>query len=67
MENLTFTDLKEIAKVISIDDERVERLYIEQLENQSMSNLAKDFNILFLVKDLSFDDIIFEICENLVK
>lgn len=63
MENLTFTDLKEIAKVISIDDERVERLYIEQLENQSMSNLAKDFNILFLVKDLSFDDIIFEICE----
>ncbi|KXB45915.1 hypothetical protein HMPREF3188_00878 [Tissierellia bacterium KA00581] len=63
MENLTFTNLKEIAKVISIDDERVERLYIEQLENQSMSNLAKDFNILFLVKDLSFDDIIFEICE----
>ena len=37
MENLTFTDLKEIAKVISIDDERVERLYIEQLENQSLS------------------------------
>ena len=48
---------------ISIKDERVERLYIEQLENKSMSNFVTDFNILFLVKDLSFDDISFEVAE----
>lgn len=63
MENLTFTNLKEIAKVVSLNDERVERLYIEQLENKSMSSFVTDFNILFLVKDLSFDDIIFEVFE----
>lgn len=63
MKDLTFMALKEIAKVISTDDERVERLYIEQLENKSMSSFVTDFNILFLLRDLSFDDIIFEVCE----
>ena len=33
---LTFNELKEIAKKIAIDDDRVEKLYIEQLETQSM-------------------------------
>lgn len=61
--NLTFTTLKEMAKVIAVDDERVERLYIEQLESKSMSSFVNEFSILFLVKDLSFDDISFEICE----
>lgn len=36
--NLTFNELKEIAKKISFEDDRIERLYIEQLENQSMSS-----------------------------
>ena len=53
---LTFNELKEIAKKIAMDDDRVERLYIEQLETQSMSSDVNFFNILYLVKDLSFDD-----------
>ena len=53
---LTFNELKEIAKKIAMDDDRVEKLYIEQLETQSMSSDVNFFNILYLVKDLSFDD-----------
>ena len=53
---MTFNELKEIAKKIAMDDDRVERLYIEQLETQSMSSDVNFFNILYLVKDLSFDD-----------
>ena len=53
---LTFNELKETAKKIAMDDDRVERLYIEQLETQSMSSDVNFFNILYLVKDLSFDD-----------
>ena len=53
---LTFNELKEIAKKIAMDDDRVEKLYIEQLETQSMSSDANFFNVLYLVKDLSFDD-----------
>lgn len=53
---LTFNELKEITKKIAMDDDRVERLYIEQLETQSMSSDVNFFNILYLVKDLSFDD-----------
>ena len=34
---LTFNELKEIAKKIAMDDDRVEKLFIEQLETQSMS------------------------------
>ena len=53
---LTFNELKEIAKKIAMDDDRVEKLYIEQLETQSMSSDVNFFNVLYLVKDLSFDD-----------
>ena len=37
---MTFNELKEIAKKIAMDDDRVEKLYIEQLETQSMSSDA---------------------------
>ena len=53
---LTFNELKEIAKKIAMDDDRVEKLYIEQLETQSMSSDVNFFNVLYLVKDLSFDE-----------
>ena len=48
---LTFNELKEIAKKIAMDDDRVEKLYIEQLETQSMSSDVNFFNVLYLVKD----------------
>lgn len=60
---LTFNELKEIAKKIAMDDDRVEKLYIEQLETQSMSSDVGFFNVLFFVKDLSFDDDSFELIE----
>lgn len=62
--NLTFNELKEIAKKISFEDDRIERLYIEQLENQSMSSTVDFFNILFLIKDFSVDDDIFDVVGN---
>ena len=61
---LTFNELKEIAKKIAMDDDRVEKLYIEQLETQSMSSDVNFFNVLYLVKDLSFDDTSFEFIEH---
>ena len=61
---LTFNELKEIAKKIAMDDDRVEKLYIEQLETQSMSSDVTFFNVLYLVKDLSFDDASFEFIEH---
>ena len=61
---LTFNELKEIAKKIAMDDDRVEKLYIEQLETQSMSSDVNFFNVLYLVKDLSFDDASFEFIEH---
>ena len=61
---LTFNELKEIAKKIAMDDDRVEKLYIEQLETQSMSSDVNFFNVLYLVKDLSFDDSSFEFIEH---
>ncbi|MEB3024514.1 MULTISPECIES: aminoglycoside 6-adenylyltransferase [unclassified Parvimonas] len=57
---LTYNELKEIAKKIAMKDSRVEKLFIEQLESQSMSSDVGFFNVLFLVKDLSFDDDSFE-------
>ena len=62
--NLTFNELKEIAKKISFEDDRIERLYIEQLENQSMSSTVDFFNVLFLIKDFSVDTDIFDIVGN---
>ena len=44
---ITFNELKEIAKKIAMDDDRVEKLYIEQLETQSMSSDVNFFNILY--------------------
>lgn len=61
---LTFNELKEIAKKIAMDDDRVEKLYIEQLETQSMSSDVNFFNVLYIVKDLSFDDTSFEFIEH---
>ena len=61
---LTFNELKEIAKKIAMDDDMVEKLYIEQLETQSMSSDVNFFNVLYLVKDLSFDDASFEFIEH---
>jgi len=61
---MTFNELKEIAKKIAMDDDRVEKLYIEQLETQSMSSDVNFFNVLYLVKDLSFDDASFDLIEH---
>ena len=61
--NLTFNTLKELSKNISNENVKIEKLYIEQLENQSMSSDVNSFNILFAVNDLSFDDEIFDIAQ----
>lgn len=43
-----FNEIKEKAKEIALDCEKIERLYIEQLESSNMLENVEEFNILYI-------------------
>lgn len=58
-----FNQIKELAKKIAMDNENVERLYIEQLESADLFETVEDFNLLYVVKNEMEYENILEISE----